>query len=116
MHERGCTLGCAEEIPEVVQIIPPSCCSSEQIKMFPTELLLRVFGSVTFPLVSDRSLPPDKSMASGRVCLRWQAGDLLIYILSHLADKDSGDRTKLNTQPSKRCIGVDTRGGTVCSR
>lgn len=73
MHERAGTLDCAEEIPEVVQIIPPSCCSSEQIKMFPTESLLGGFGSVTFPLVSDRPSPPGQIRGFGS-CLPPLAG------------------------------------------
>lgn len=75
MHERAGTLDCAEENPEVVQIIPPSCCSSEQIKMFPTESLLQLFGSVTFPLVSDRCLgPPPRQIRGFRSCLPPLAG------------------------------------------
>lgn len=76
MHERACILDWAEEIPEIMQLIPLSCCFSEQIKMFRTVSLGRVFDFSAFPrwpIASSSTNPWSQvlSASAGRQDIYW---------------------------------------------
>ena len=84
MHERAHTLDWAEKIPEIMQLIPLSCCYSGQIKMFCTVSVTPVLTFRRSPRwpISSRSTNPRPqvpSASAGRTSIdsvsntrRWQ--------------------------------------------